>query len=426
MLDMKFIRENPELVKEGVRLKNETVDIDDLLRKDEQRRKIIFEVEKLKNQRNENSKAVAVAKKERKDASGLIEQTKALSVKIKDLDDELTQLELKINEVQSWVPNMPHSSTPRGQNAVDNVVIREWGDKPGFDFNLKDHLELGTNLDILDFIRGGKISGTGFPVYKGLGARLERALINFMIDVHVKQHGYTEILPPFLVNRESMFGTAQLPKLEEDMYIAEKDDLFLIPTSEVPVTNLHRGEILQQERLPVKYVAYSACFRREAGSYGKDTRGFLRVHQFNKVELINFSLPERSYEMHEQMLKEATTILELLEIPYRVLALATGDLSFAAAKCYDIETWAPAESKWLETSSVSNVEAFQARRANIRFRRSENNKLEFVHTLNGSGLATSRLMVSLLENNQTDEGTIMIPKVLHPYMGNLHTITRVY
>ena len=396
------------------------------MRKDEQRRKIIFEVEKLKNQRNENSKAVAVAKKERKDASGLIEQTKALSVKIKDLDDELTQLELKINEVQSWVPNMPHSSTPRGQNAVDNVVIREWGDKPGFDFNLKDHLELGTNLDILDFIRGGKISGTGFPVYKGLGARLERALINFMIDVHVKQHGYTEILPPFLVNRESMFGTAQLPKLEEDMYIAEKDDLFLIPTSEVPVTNLHRGEILQQERLPVKYVAYSACFRREAGSYGKDTRGFLRVHQFNKVELINFSLPERSYEMHEQMLKEATTILELLEIPYRVLALATGDLSFAAAKCYDIETWAPAESKWLETSSVSNVEAFQARRANIRFRRSENNKLEFVHTLNGSGLATSRLMVSLLENNQTDEGTIMIPKVLHPYMGNLHTITRVY
>jgi seryl-tRNA synthetase len=426
MLDMKFIRENSELVKEGTILKNEKVDIDKLLAEDERRRKIIFEVENLKKQRNENSKAVAMAKKEGKESFDLIEKTKALSSRIKSLDDELTQLELDLKKIVSWVPNMPHQSSPRGDSAADNVVIKQWGEKPDFDYEIKDHLELGTRLDILDFVRGGKITGTGFPVYKGLGARLERALINLMLDIHIKNHGYKEIFPPFLVNRESMFATAQLPKLEEDMYLAEKDDLFLIPTSEVPITNLHRDEIFSQDQLPLKYVAYSACFRREAGSYGKDTRGFLRVHQFNKVELINISLPENSYEMHDEMLKQATTILELLEIPYRVLLLATGDLSFAAAKCFDIETWSPAEDKWLETSSISNVEAFQARRANIRYRRTEDNKLDFVHTLNGSGLATSRLIVSLMENYQTDEGTIIIPKVLQPYMSNLRTITKDY
>jgi seryl-tRNA synthetase len=424
MLDIKFIRENPDLVKEGVRLKNETVDIDDLLAKDERRRKIIFEVENLKKQRNENSKTVAVAKKEGKETVALIEETKSISGKIKLLDEELARLEQELKVIMSWVPNMPHKSTPRGTSAEDNVVVKEWGEKPAFDFKIKDHLELGDRLDILDFLRGGKISGTGFPVYKGLGARLERALINFMLDTHTSKHGYKEIFPPFVVNRTSMYATAQLPKLEEDMYLADKDDLFLIPTAEVPITNLHRDEIISQDQLPLKYVAYSACFRREAGSYGKETRGFLRVHQFNKVELINFSLPKDSYAMHEQMLKEATTILELLDIPYRVLMLATGDLSFGAAKCYDIETWSPAEEKWLETSSVSNMEEFQARRANIRYRRSEDKKLDFVHTLNGSGLATSRLMVSLLEQYQTDEGTILIPEVLHPYMGNLHTISK--
>jgi seryl-tRNA synthetase len=426
MLDMKFIREHPDLVKEGVRLKNETVDIDALLVKDNRRRKIIFEVENLKKQRNENSKMVAIAKKEGKDPVALIEETKSISAKIKSLDEELAQLEQELNVMMSWVPNIPHKSVPKGKSAEDNVVVKEWGEKPVFDFNIKDHLELGVRLDILDFTRGGKISGAGFPVYKGLGARLERALINFMLDIHTSKHGYKEIFPPFIVNRASMFATAQLPKLEDDMYLTDKDDLFLVPTAEVPITNLHRDEILLQEQLPLKYVAYSACFRREAGSYGKETRGFLRVHQFNKVELINLSLPEHSYDMHEQMLKEATSILELLKIPYRVLVLATGDLSFAAAKCYDIETWSPAEEKWLETSSVSNVEEFQARRANIRYRRVGDNKLDFVHTLNGSGLATSRLMVSLLEHYQTDEGTVMIPEVLHPYMANLHTISKEY
>jgi seryl-tRNA synthetase len=426
MLDMKFIRENTELVKAGVRLKNEAVDIDDLLAKDDRRRKIIFEVENLKKKRNENSKAVAVAKKEGKTAAELIEETKTISDKIKILDDELAILEQEIRIRMSWVPNLPHPTCPRGNSAQENVVVKEWGNKTVFDFKVKDHLEIGKHLDILDFIRGGKISGSGFPVYKGLGARLERVLINFMLDIHTTKHGYQEIFPPFMVNRTSMFATAQLPKLEDDMYQTEKDDLFLIPTAEVPVTNLHREEILAQAQLPLKYVAYSACFRREAGSYGKETRGFLRVHQFNKVELINFSLPDQSYNMHEQMLLEATKILELLEIPYRVLVLATGDMSFAAAKCYDIETWSPAEEQWLETSSVSNVEDFQARRANIRYRREADNKLEFVHTLNGSGLATSRLMVSLLENYQTDEGTVIIPEVLRPYMDNRRVISKEY
>ena len=311
-------------------------------------------------------------------------------------------------------------------DSTGNVEVKLWGTIPKFDFKVKDHLSLGEDLDILDFKRGSKISGSGFPVYKGPGARLERALINFMLDTHIREHGYTEIFPPFLVNRDSMYGTGQLPKLEEDMYCTEKDDLFLIPTAEVPVTNLHRNETLPVEKLPLKYAAYTACFRREAGSYGKETRGFLRVHQFNKVELVNFTLPEKSYESHEHLLAEATKILQLLEIPYRVMMLCSGDLSFAAAKCYDIETWSPAEQKWLEASSVSNFEDFQARRSNIRFRRSADKPLEFVHTLNGSGLATSRLMVSLLETYQTDEGSVMIPAVLRPYMGGLTVIKRKY
>jgi len=306
------------------------------------------------------------------------------------------------------------------------VEVKRWGELPQFDFEIKDHLELGKRLEILDFERGGKITGSGFPVYKGDGARLERALINFMLDVHNYRNGYTEIFPPFLVNRESMFGTGQLPKLEDDMYLAEKDDLFLIPTAEVPVTNMHRDEILDGDQLPLKYVAYTACFRREAGSYGKETRGFLRVHQFNKVEMVNFVKPEDSYRFHEQLLEEATSLLEMLEIPYRVLLLCSGDLSFAAAKCYDIETWSPAEGKWLEASSVSNFEDFQARRANIRFRREKGAKPEFVHTLNGSGLATSRLMVSILENYQTDEGTVVVPRVLRPYLNGLDVLRRKY
>ena len=426
MLDIKFIRENPERVKQGIEAKGEMGDVDHLLQLDEERRRIIFEVEEKKKQRNENSHLVSVYKKEGKDASAVIAKTKEISEQIKKMDHRLAGLEKEIHEALSRIPNMPHSSTPIGKDAADNVQVKSVGEPPEFDFEPLDHLQLGERLDILDFKRGGKISGSGFPVYKGLGARLERALISFMLDIHTNQHSYTEIFPPFIVNRNSMFATAQLPKLEEDMYLAEKDDLFLIPTAEVPVTNLHRDEMLDGGQLPIKYTAYSACFRREAGSYGKETRGFLRVHQFNKVELVNFVRPEESYQAHERLLTEATKILELLELPYRVLLLCSGDLSFAAAKCYDIETWSVAENKWLETSSVSNFEDFQARRANIRFKDGKGSKPQFVHTLNGSGLATSRLMVSLLEHYQTDEGTVVIPKVLRPYMGGLDVIRRKY
>jgi seryl-tRNA synthetase len=426
MLDLKFIRENPDMVRRGVQLKGENCDIDRLISLDSERRQIIFKGEQLKKERNENSKKVADLKKDKRDASGLINRTKQISEEIKEIDDKLSGLEENIKYELDRIPNLPHPSVPEGKSSDDNVEIKSWGDIPNFDFEVLDHLTLGENLDILDFKRGGKISGSGFPVYKGRGAGLERALINFMLDVHINEHNYTEIFPPFLINRMSMYATGQLPKMEEDMYLAEKDDMFLIPTAEVPLTNLHRDEILPLEKLPVKYVAYSACFRREAGSYGKETRGFLRVHQFNKVELVNFTLPEDSYNAHEQILREATKILELLEIPYRVLMLSTGDLSFAAAKCYDIETWSPAEQKWLEASSVSNFEDFQARRANIRFRRKQDKSLEYVHTLNGSGLATSRLMVSLMENNQTDEGTIIIPPVLRPYLKGIDIIKRDY
>jgi len=426
MLDIKFIRDNVDLVKRSVLLKNEKCDVDRLVELDSQRRQLIYDVEKLKKERNDNSKKIADLKKEKKDADHLIERTKQISSEIKDLDEKLTDLQTDIKFILDRIPNIPHPSTPEGKSSEDNVEVKTWGKIPEFDFNVLDHLALGERLDILDFKRGGKIAGSGFPVYKGMGARLERALINFMLDLHTREHGYTEIFPPFLANRASMYGAGQLPKLEEDMYRADKDDLFLIPTAEVPITNLHRDEMLPVDKIPLKYVAYSACFRREAGSYGKETRGFLRVHQFNKVELVNFTLPEDSYEAHERILSEATKILELLEIPYRVLSLSTGDLSFAAAKCYDIETWSPAENKWLEASSVSNFEDFQARRANIRFKRSRENSPEFVHTLNGSGLATSRLMVSLMELNQTDEGTIVIPQALQPYMDNLDCIRKVY
>jgi seryl-tRNA synthetase len=422
MLDLKMIRENPERVRKALALKNEKDNIDRLLENDRARREIIYQAEELKKQRNDNSATVAVFKKEKKDASQLIEKTKEISVKIKELDQVLFEIENKIYEDLMRIPNIPHSSTPVGKDPSFNVPVKEWGSRPQFDFTPRDHLELGEMHDILDFKRGGKISGSGFPVYKGLGARLERALINFMLDLHTSKHGYTEIYPPFVVNRDSMIGTGQLPKMEEDMYHLTKDDLFLIPTAEVPVTNLLRDETLNETDLPVKYVAFSACFRREAGSYGKDTRGFQRVHQFNKVELVNFVHPDVSYQVHETMLKEATSVLELLKMPYRVLLLCSGDISFAAAKCYDIETWSTADSKWLEASSVSNFESFQGRRANIRFKPSDGSKPDFVHTLNGSGLATSRLMVSLLEHYQNKDGTVTIPQVLRPYMSGTEKI----
>ena len=347
-------------------------------------------------------------------------EMKQVSDDIKNFDDELREINENLNNLLVRLPNLPHSSTPIGKSAEDNIENRKWL-PDGFEFESAErflnHVELGNKLGILDFERGAKISGSGFPVYVGKGATLERALINFMLDYHLQHHGYKEVFPPFLVNADSMFGTGQLPKMQEDMYYAERDDLYLIPTAEVPVTNLHRDEIINEEQLPISYVAYSACFRREAGSYGKESKGFLRVHQFNKVEMVKLVEPETSYDELEKIVNDAEDILKELKIPYRILALCSGHLSFAAAKCYDIETWSPAENKWLEASSCSNFESFQARRANIRYRKKDEKKPEFVHTLNGSGLATSRLMVSILENYQTPEGKIVVPKVLQKYTG---------
>lgn len=417
MLDLKFIRENPDITKRGIKNKRETGDVDEILSLDNKRREIIQNVERLKHERNELSQQVGQLKKQEKSANDIIVKTKDIGKKIKDLDESLKDVESDLRSEMDRIPNLPHESVPVGQDASDNVVIRAWGKIPEFDFEISNHLELSERLDIIDFPRGSKITGRGFPVYKGKGAALERALINFMLETQIKEHGYKEISPPLIVNRESMYGTGQIPKLEEDMYLCELDDLFLIPTAEVPITNLHRSEILMGDKLPVKYCGYTACFRREAGSWGKDTRGFLRVHQFNKVELVKIVTPESSYQELESLLKDACRISELLGVPYRVVELCTGDLSFTSAKCYDIEVWSPAEKRWLEASSCSNYEDFQARRMELRFRRSTNEKPEFPHTLNGSGMATSRLMVALLETYQTDEGSVMVPEALRSYCG---------
>lgn len=420
MLDIKFIRENPEVVKKGIQNKNEKDTVDQILKLDEKRRSFITQVEDLKAQRNTVSQQIGQIKKSGGDATEQINEMKRVGDMIADLDTQLGEVEEKLHQLLIWVPNLPHESVPVGKTAEDNVEVRQWL-PDGFTFETEekilDHIELGKKLNILDFERGAKITGSGFPVYVGKGAQLERALINFMLDFHINDHGYTEVIPPLLVNRESMFGTGQLPKLEDDMYLAEKDDLFAIPTAEVPITNLHRNEIIDEDKLPINYVGYTACFRREAGSYGKESKGFLRVHQFNKVEMVKLVKPETSYDELEKITNDAEDILKALKIPYRILMLCSGDLSFAAAKCYDIETWSPAENKWLEASSCSNFENFQARRANIRYRKSENKKLDFLHTLNGSGLATSRLMVSILENYQTPEGKVIVPEVLQKYTG---------
>lgn len=420
MLDIKFIRENAGLVKTGIKNKNEKDTVDEILKLDEERRGYLQEVEELKAKRNKVSQEVGKLKKAGENADAIIAEMKEVSDKIKDLDEKVREVSEKLNNLLMWVPNMPHESVPVGASEEDNELNREWA-PDGFSFENKfkmlDHLELGRKLNILDFERGAKVSGSGFAVYMGKGATLERALINYMLDVHIIDHNYTEVMTPYLVNRDSMVGTGQIPKLEDDMYAMEKDGLFAIPTSEVPITNLHRDEILTEDQLPINYAGFSACFRREAGSYGKEYKGFLRVHQFNKVEMVKLVKPETSYDELENLVTDAEDILKALNIPYRILTLCTGDLSFGAAKCYDIETWSPAEEKWLEASSCSNFEDFQARRAKIRFRKSENKKVSFVHTLNGSGLATSRLMVSLLENNQTEEGRIKVPEVLQKYTG---------
>jgi seryl-tRNA synthetase len=420
MLDVKFIRENRALVREGLLNKNAMDIVDEVIALDEERRSFISKTEDLKSKKNQVSSRIPAMKKAGQDTSSVFAEMKLVGDEIALLDGQLHDVEEKIETILRNTPNIAHSSVPVGKSAEDNVEARRWLPE-GFSFQnetpVLDHIELGKKLSILDFERGTKISGSGFPLYTGKGATLERALINYMLDFHLQNHGYTEIMPPILVNRESMKGTGQIPKMEEDMYFIEKDGLYPIPTAEVPITNIHRDEILQEKDLTIKYVGYSPCFRREAGSYGKDSKGFLRVHQFNKVEMVKFSKPENSYFELEAMVKDAEEILQALKIPYRILSLCTGDLSFSAAKCYDIETWSPAENKWLEASSCSNFETFQARRANIRFRREETKKPEFIHTLNGSGLATSRLMVSLLENYQTPEGKVIVPKALRKYTG---------
>lgn len=414
MLDLKFIRENPELVRKNIELKGENANLDILLELDEKRRSIIVEVEQLKHKRNVVSNEIAKLKKEKQDASSKIEEMRAVSDRIKQMDDELRQVEEEIRKELLRIPNLLHESVPHGKDSSDNVVVRVWGEP--VEREVPNHLEIAKSLNILDFERGAKVTGSGFAYYVGKGAALERALITFMLEKHIYEHNYLELLPPLVVNESSMIGTGQIPKLAEDMYYIEKDELYLIPTAEVPLTNYYSNEVLSIEELPKKFVAYTPCFRREAGSYGKETRGFLRVHQFNKVELVKFTLPETSYEELELLTKDAESILQALEIPYRVVLLCSGDTSFSSAKTYDLEVWSPAEKKWLEVSSCSNFEDFQARRANIRFKRTPNDRPEYVHTLNGSGLATSRLIVVLLENYYNPEdGSVTIPEVLRQY-----------
>ncbi|MBL7157832.1 MAG: serine--tRNA ligase [Candidatus Omnitrophica bacterium] len=422
MLDVKFIRDNPDLVKKAIRDKNVKLDVGSFLKLDSERRALVTELEKAKAEKNKLSSEIGKLLKEKKDISGIKADIAVLSQKIDEYEPKVEEISKKYATFVYNIPNMPHESVPVGAGPENNKLIKEVGKPPIFKFNPKTHLEIGELLNILDFQRAAKISGSGFALFKGKGAFLERALYNFMLDMHTKKHGYTELFPPFLVNRKSMTGTGQLPKLEEDMYRLKDDDLFLIPTAEVPVTNIHADEVLDEEKLPVCYTAYTACFRREAGSYGKDTKGLMRVHQFDKVELVKFAKPETSYEELEKLLKDAEDVLAALELPYRILALSTGDLSFAASKCYDIELWAPGLKRWLEVSSCSNFTDFQARRANIKYRPKAGKKTEYVHTLNGSGVALARLVIALLETHQNKDGSVNIPKKLRPFMDGLKVI----
>ena len=413
MIPLKYIRENREIIEKSLSAKRVDFNLDVLLQNDSKWRNLLKSCEDLKSTRNSVSKEIANLKSQGADCDDKILYMKEVSNKIKESDKELGELEQKINNDILYIPNIVHDSVPVGETEKDNVVIREYGQKPTFDFKVKDHLEISENLNLLDMARGAKISGSGFPLYVGRGANLERSLISFMLDEHTN-NGYIELFPPFLTNQNTTEVTGQLPKFEEDMYYIDKDDLYCIPTAEVPITSYYKNETLLESDLPKKFTAYSACFRREAGSYGKDTKGLLRLHQFNKVELVKFVSPKESYSELESLLNDAETILQLLGLHYRVIELNSSDLSFSASKCYDIEVWSPAEEKYLEVSSCSNFESFQARRGNIRFRNSDN-KLQHVHTLNGSGVATPRLMVSILENFQNKDGSVKIPKVLHKY-----------
>lgn len=423
MLDVKVLRANLEEVKEKLKFRGE--DLSDLGRFEEldvERRQLLVRTEELKSKRNEVSQQIAQLKREKQDADSMILEMRQVGDKIKELDERLRTVETELEQLLLSIPNIPHESVPVGETEDENVEIRKWGEVRQFNFEPKPHWDLGTDLNILDFERAAKVTGSRFVFYKGLGARLERALINFMMDLHMDEHGYEEILPPYMVNRTSMTGTGQLPKFEEDAFKIKEEDYFLIPTAEVPVTNLHRDEIINGDQLPLAYTAYSACFRSEAGSAGRDTRGLIRQHQFNKVELVRFVKPEDSYSELENLTGHAEKVLQLLELPYRVLSMCTGDLGFTAAKKYDIEVWIPSYESYREISSCSNFESFQARRANIRFRREAKGKPEYVHTLNGSGLAIGRTVAAILENYQQEDGSVVIPKVLRPYMGNKEVI----
>ena len=422
MLDQKFIRDNSEEVKKAAIHKGESADIDAFLELDKKRREILVETDELRHTRNVMSEEIGRLKSQKKDASEKIKIMQEVAQKIKDLEQHIRELEERIQDLLLTIPNIPHSSVPVGMSESDNIEVRQWGEKKEFAFEPLPHWEIGERLEILDFRSASRMSGSGFVTFRGLGAKLERALINFMLELHIKKHGYMELSPPFVVNRKSMTNTGQLPKLEEDMYLCEQDDFFLIPTGEVPVTNVHQDQIMKEQDLPVYYVTFTPCFRREAGSYGKETRGLIRVHQFDKVEMVKFVRPETSYDELERLLHDAEEVLQLLGLHYRVVSLCTADLSFAAAKCYDIEVWAPGLGKYLEVSSCSNFEDFQARRASIRFRRESTGKVEYVHTLNGSGLALPRTVIALLEEYQTERGTVTIPEVLREYMDQLEML----
>ncbi len=424
MLDIKSIRENPQAVQQALARKSARISLEPLLELDGKRRALQTQADALKSNRNALSKEIGQLMSQKKDASGPMAKSKALADEIKALDAQVADVEQQIQKQLLMIPNTPNAEVPDGKDATANKEVKKWGTPRSFDFKPLAHWDIAEKLGIVDLARATKLSGSHFVLYRGWGAKLERALIAFMLDMHTQKHGYLEMSTPFVVNRASMTTTGQLPKMEEDMYRLEQDDMFLIPTAEVPVTNIHRDEILEEDQLPVYYAAYSPCFRREAGSYGKDTRGMTRVHQFDKVELVKFVKPETSYDELEKLLLNAEAVLQALELPYRVLLLCAGDMSFAAAKCYDIEVWAPGQNTHLEVSSCSNFEDFQARRGSIRFRRkTDSKKVEFVHTLNGSGIALARTFIAILENYQNKDGSVTIPKVLRPYLGGQERIT---
>lgn len=423
MLEIKYLRQKLSTVQEALKTRGHQADLNAFQKWDDERRAVLLEIESLRHERNVVSDRVAEMKKAGEDAEAIVVEMRAVSSKIKDLDKKLSESQGAVNDFLLGLPNLPHATVPIGKDETENVEVRKVGAIPEFEFEPQPHWDIGSRLKILDFDRAARITGARFPLYFGAGARLERALINFMLDTHTGEHGYLEVLPPFIVNRESMIHTGQLPKFEEDLFKLSGWEYFLIPTAEVPVTNIHQGETLDEDQLPIRYVAYTPCFRSEAGSYGKDTRGLIRQHQFNKVELVKFSRPDASYDELESLLNNAETILKKLDLPYRVVELCTGDLGFSAAKTYDIEVWMPSQGVYREISSCSNFEDFQARRANIRFKPKGKKGTALVHTLNGSGLAVGRTVAAILENFQQADGSVTIPEGLQPYMAGIQKIT---